>query len=158
MNVFFSSQPYTAVIFSHPCIINDMMSRIRDGNGLIVASWCLTRNRERDVIISTMTSCPPLRPASLALYTVHGTVRNSTGRCSHPLSVRRGPQTWQHPPSSLRLYRTCQWLTIQDLFSPSQVVMYVPGYGVSLPGTGATGAGLCVPQYVTFNPLQHQYR
>ena len=59
MNVFFSSQPYTAVIFSHPCIINDMMSRIRDGNGLIVASRCLTRNRERDVIISTMTSCPP---------------------------------------------------------------------------------------------------
>ena len=91
------------------------MSRIRDSNGLIVASWCLTRNRERDVIISTLTSCP--RPASLALYTVHGTVHNSTGRCTHPLSVRRGPQTWQHPPSSLHLYQTCQWHKIQDLFS-----------------------------------------
>ena len=37
--------------------------------------------------------------------------------------------------------------------------MYVPGYvgGVNINGA-ASGTNLCLPQYLAFNPLQHQYR
>ena len=110
------SQPQSSripkkVILSHPCIINDM-SRIRDSNGLIVASWCLTRNRERDVIISRMTSCPP---PGLWHCTLYMALYNCTEqyRSPYPSSVskRRSSDlaaSSRHPPLELvsdRQYR-----------------------------------------------------
>lgn len=119
------SQVVSKVILSHPCIINDM-SRIRDSNGLIVASWCLTRNRERDVIISRMTSCPP---PGLWHCTLYMALYNCTEqyRSLYPSSVskRRSSDlaaSSRHPPSELvsdRQYRifstlaTELWCTCQ---------------------------------------------
>ena len=158
MNEFYftTTVVYQSHLLSLPCIINDI-SRVRDSNGLIVASWCLTRNRERDVIISTLTSCPPpglwYCTLYMALYTLYRTLPVTVPilckRRSSDLSASS-----RHPPLEFNLSVTDN----TGYFLRHRLGMYVPGYGVSLAGTGASGAGLCVPQYVTFNPLQHQYR
>ena len=57
-----------------------------------------------------------------------------------------------------KCYRLDKREKILEKVEKSFLTMFAPGSGfMNLTGTNP-GAGLCLPQYMAFNPLQQQYR